>query len=77
VVISRWLGASGEVFFGIGVIHPDDMSSIIVDALWLDLNGHEINPSTLRELVGWPERSRYDRKEEETRLLGLLGKADS
>ena len=80
-VRNQWLYPEGSVlgkkFFRIGVIHPDDMSSIVVEALWLDLNGHEINPSTLRELVGWPERSRYDRKEEEARLLSLIGIADS
>lgn len=67
----------GQKFFAIGVIHPDDMSSIIVEALWLDLNGHEINPSTLRELVGWSERSRSDQNEEDARLLYLLGTAIS
>ncbi len=74
---NKWLypGDSllGQKFIAIGVIHPDDMSSIILEALWLDLNSHEIDSSTLRELVGWSERSWYDRKEEEARLLNLLG----
>jgi hypothetical protein len=78
---NSWLYPDGSVlrekFFGIGVIHPDDISSIIVETLWLDLNGHEINLSTLRGLVDWPARSRYEAKEEEARLLGLLGTADS
>jgi hypothetical protein len=80
-VRNQWLYPEGSVlgkkFFGIGIIFPDNMSSIVVYALWLDLNGHEITPSTLRELEGWPKRSKYDRKEEEARLVSLIGTADS
>ena len=63
--------------FGIGVIDPDDMSSIVVEALWLDLNGQEITLSTLRELVGWSERSRLNQQEADKRLQDLLGTAIS
>jgi len=66
-----------EKFLGIGVIHPDDISSIIVEALWLDLNGQEITLSTLRELVGWSERSRFNQQEADKRLQDLLGTAIS
>ncbi len=80
-VRNQWLYPEGSVLgkklFGIGIIDADDMSSIVVEALWLDLNGHEITPSTLRELEGWPKRSKYDRKEEKARLVSLIGTVDS
>ena len=61
---------------GVGFVHPDEMSTLVIEALWLDLNGHELDLPTLREMVGWSGRSRYDRKEEDARLLDLLGAAD-
>ena len=67
----------GDKLVSVGFVHPDDMSTLIVEALWLDLNGHELDLPTLREMVGWSGRSKYDRKEEEARLLDLLGIADS
>lgn len=80
-VRNQWLYLEGSVLgkklFGIGVIDADDMSSIVVEALWLDLNGQEITLSTLRELVGWSERSRFNQQEADKRLQDLLGTAIS
>jgi hypothetical protein len=78
---NQWLYPHGSVlrekFIGIGVVHADDMSSIIIEALWLALNGLEINLSTLRELAGWSERLKDDRKEGVARLQGLIGTLES
>ena len=80
-VRNAWLYPKDSVLrdklVGIGFVHQDDMSTLITEALWLELNGRELDLPTLRELVGWSWRSRYDRKEEEARLQDLLGTADS
>ena len=80
-VRNSWLYPKDSVLrdklVGVGFVHPDDMSTLVIEALWLDLNGHELDLPTLRELVGWSVRSQHDRKEEEARLLDLLGTADS
>ena len=60
-------------FLETGIFHADDMSSIIIHALWLDLNGVELSHKTLSTIPEWRVNRGPNPTDKRTKIQDLIG----